>query len=255
VVDWMGFLFMGALLALYVAMCLENVAGRITPPGINTTLGKRLLAALFLAMGAACAMPPGMFLLLLLAASPVVLGILCEAPTPLASLYLPPKRLRHTLAGRWTMPFLYPGSASGLLWFTALLGGMGAILVARDSDCTRLFLLLEAAGTLLIPLLLLRLLRIRRLILLSIILQAAIFLIAILLRTRHGHDPTFSGAITLPPFGFWNYLFSSQPTLVHADNSLLLPGSILAAVLAICFVIDYRQWRTIRELQATLQTA
>lgn len=179
---------MVVMLAVVAMLALNFGAARIAPPAENHAARKRLMGFGLLGLAAAAAMwdshTQPITILALVATVPILVGALCEEPSPILSIYRP-FSIRGWL-GRMLGRVLYPGWPSGVICAVLMLGGFGALFAAQHMFKAWWAPISYVAfcGALVVPVAMFRLLRVpaRRMILFFIAAQAVGIFLGMVLR-------------------------------------------------------------------------
>jgi ABC-type transport system involved in multi-copper enzyme maturation permease subunit len=183
---------MVVMLAVVAMLALNFGAARIAPPAENHAARKRLMGFALLGLAAAAAMwdshAQPVTVLALVATVPILVGALCEEPSPILSIYRP-FSIRGWL-GRMLGRVLYPGWPSGVVCSVLILGGFAALFAAQHmfKEWWAPIAYVAFCGALLVPAAVFRLLRVpaRRMILFYIGAQAVCIFLGMGLRIIDG---------------------------------------------------------------------
>jgi hypothetical protein len=245
--------FLGPLLILEL---FELGVGKIAPLAENHGTRKRLLVAALLAvaviLGRVLHEPGFLLTLAAIAIAPVTLGFLMEETVAIPSLYR--TFVRWKFLGRAAGRLLYPGWASGLLFFSAILAAFLWSASFHWSDHDVRFRVLAGLEAVFAPLVFVRLYfrKAKSILPYYFGVQLLLFVTAVILSAnfnRTGHSWLWA---FIPTIGFFLHLWVSDFTSGHwfpvAGASMISVAVIVASQLVL-FILSLKQWKIIGAME------
>ena len=250
-------LWAAALLGpLLVLELFELGVAKIAPAAENHATRKRVIATVILAIAVLLgrARHGSEFFLTLAAITlvPIGLGALMEETVAIQSLYRP--FVRRKMFGRLAGKLLYPGWASGLLFFIVIVAAFLWTAHLNWSDGAVRFRVASGLEAIFAPLALVRLFfrRAKNILPFYFGLQLVLFVMAIILTSAlDNKDPLLVTAALMPTIGFFLQLWGNQ--VIWGSNMLSNPtgsGLVVTAVcLLILFILSLKQWKIIGTME------
>ncbi|XHR26689.1 MAG: ABC transporter permease [Chthoniobacteraceae bacterium] len=237
---------------LAILELFEVGVGKIAPVAENHSSRKRLIALLVCALAAglgwALAQRGFFAVIAAMVCTPVMLGALLEENIQIPSLYLP--FTRRKLLGRLAGKFLYPGWATGLLFFTLVAVLFLGFASLKWSDQKVAFNIAAGLEGLLLPLVLVRLAfrKARNILPFYLGFQLMLFVTAIIFSANFSHnDPHLSLIGLVPTMGFFLHLWGNDSfgQLGFAAFNFGAAGVSLVGL----FVLSLPGWKSIRAME------